>query len=130
MAEVNIFEVASKKKYRFPFKGMITVEDLWDLNLTDLDQIFKTLNSKVKESKEESLLSVKSEEDKDLMNQIEIIKHIVTVKQEEIERRKNAIARRQQKQKVMEVLASKEEESLYSMSKKELEDMLKNLEEE
>lgn len=50
--------------------------------------------------------------------------------QEEIERRKNAIARRQQKQKVMEVLASKEEESLYSMSKKELEDMLKNLEEE
>lgn len=130
MAEVNIFEVASKKKYRFPFKGMITVEDLWDLNLTDLDQIFKTLNSKVKESKEESLLSVKSEEDKDLMNQIEIIKHIVIVKQEEIERRKNAIARRQQKQKVMEVLASKEEESLYSMSKKELEDMLKNLEEE
>ena len=112
MAEVNIFEVASKKKYRFPFKGMITVEDLWDLNLTDLDQIFKTLNSKVKESKEESLLSVKSEEDKDLMNQIEIIKHIVIVKQEEIERRKNAIARRQQKQKVMEVLASKEEESL------------------
>lgn len=130
MAEVNIFEVASKKKYRFPFKGMITVEDLWDLNLTDLDQIFKTLNSKVKESKEESLLSVKSEADKDLMNQIEIIKHIVIVKQEEIERRKNAIARRQQKQKVMEVLASKEEESLYSMSKKELEDMLKNLEEE
>lgn len=130
MAEVNIFEVASKKKYRFPFKGMITVEDLWDLNLTDLDQIFKTLNSKVKESKEESLLSVKSEADKDLTNQIEIIKHIVLVKQEEIEKRKNAIARRQQKQKVMEVLASKEEESLYSMSKKELEDMLKNLEEE
>ena len=31
--ETNVFEIATRKKYRFPFKGMITVEDLWDLSL-------------------------------------------------------------------------------------------------
>ena len=33
----NIFEYAVRNKVRFPFKGMISVEDLWDLSLTNLD---------------------------------------------------------------------------------------------
>ena len=38
------FELATKEKYRFPFKGMIGVEDLWDLDVNQLDSVFKALN--------------------------------------------------------------------------------------
>ena len=50
----NIFEMATRNKYRFPYKGMISVEDLWDLNQTQLDSIYKALN------KEHTLLDVSS----------------------------------------------------------------------
>ena len=62
----RLFELAVRKKYRFPFRGQISVEDLWDLSITNLDSVFKTLNKEKKQSEEESLLSVKSEADKEL----------------------------------------------------------------
>lgn len=33
---MNLFEIASREKYRFPYKGLISVEDLWDLTLPGL----------------------------------------------------------------------------------------------
>ena len=47
MELTNIFEAATRYKYRFPFKGMISVEDLWDLKLQDLDSVFKLLKNRV-----------------------------------------------------------------------------------
>lgn len=52
---MNMFEIA--------FKGMISSEDLWDLSVENLDNVFKTLNSEMKKTKEESLLSTKSKDD-------------------------------------------------------------------
>ena len=60
MSEVNLFEVATRENYLFPFKGMINVIDLWNLSLTNLDSVFKTLNAEVKKSEEESLLNAKT----------------------------------------------------------------------
>ena len=56
----NMFEKAVKGKYRFPYKGQIAVEDLYDLPLGSLDTVFKTLNAEVKKTDEESLLQTKS----------------------------------------------------------------------
>ena len=64
MSNINIFEVAVRSKMRFPFRGLVSVEDLWDLTVEDLDTIFKTLNSQIKQVKEESLLSNRTKEDK------------------------------------------------------------------
>ena len=63
--ETNIFEVATRRKYRFPYKGNISVEDIWDLPVTALDSIFKALNVKAKQAQEESLLKSKTKEDED-----------------------------------------------------------------
>ena len=65
-----MFEFATRTKMRFPFKGMISVEDLWDLSVKELDSIFKTLNAQVKKSQEESLLATKTKEDEVLAAQI------------------------------------------------------------
>ena len=39
----NLFEVAVREQYRFHYKGVQTVEDLWQMGLQDLDSLFKIL---------------------------------------------------------------------------------------
>ena len=124
---MNIFEYAVRNKVRFPFKGMISVEDLWDLSLTNLDSIYKTLNRQIKQSEEESLLSTKTNVDTELEVQIEIIKHIVSVKLAEKEARESELARKEQKQKIMSIIAAKEDEALRNSSIDDLKNMLENL---
>lgn len=123
----KMFENATRTKMRFPFKGMISVEDLWDLSVKDLDTIFKTLNAQVKKSQEESLLVTKTEEDEVLSTQIEIVKHIVSVKLAEAEKAKQSKAVKEQKQKIMEILSAKEDEDLHNKSVDELKAMLDSL---
>ena len=45
MKNEKIFEMATRTKMRFPFKGMVSTEDLWELSVKDLDAVFKVLNS-------------------------------------------------------------------------------------
>ena len=128
MTTTNIFEYAVRNKVRFPFKGIISVEDLWDLSLTNLDSIYKTLNKQVKQSEEESLLATKTSVDTELEVQIAIIKHIVSVKLEEQETREKIAAKRAQKQKIMSIIATKEDEALHNSSVDDLKKMLDELE--
>ena len=123
----NKFEVATRSKMRFPFRGLISVEDLWDLSVTNLDSIFKELNSQLKQVQEESLLDTKTKEDKELDTKIEIIKHVVKVKLEEQEQLKNLREKKEQKQKILEILSTKQNESLQNKSEEELKAMLEEL---
>lgn len=124
----NMFEVATRTKMRFPFKGMISVEDLWDLSVQNLDKVFKTLNSQKKEAQEESLLNVKSSEDEVLDTQIEIVKYIVGVKLEEQVARVKAAENKEKKQKIMALMAKKDDEAMENMSKEDLQKLLDELE--
>lgn len=123
----KMFEYATRNKVRFPFKGLISVEDLWDLTLTNLDSIYKTLNKQVKQSEEESLLDTKTTVDKELDVQIAIVKHIVAVKLAEQEEREKASAKKAQKQKIMAIIASKQDEALQNSSVEDLQKMLDEL---
>ena len=125
MTTTNIFEAATKEKYRFPFKGMISVEDLWDLKLQDLDSVFKSLNKQKKQNDEESLLQVKTAEDQELDNKIQIVKYIVKFKQEEIEERLQAKYKKEYNQKLLELIERKQNEELAGKSIEELQAMLK-----
>lgn len=127
MNKKNMFEVAAREKIRFPYKGAISVEDLWDLNAEMLDGIFKTLNTKAKQSKEESLLNKRTVEDEVLDTQIEIVKYIVGVKLTEDEARKQAKTKREQKQKIMSIISEKQDADLQNKSVEELQAMLGTL---
>lgn len=128
MNNEEMFIKASRKKMRFPYKGQATVEDLWDLPVTELDKIYKLLNAEAKRAKEESLLESKSEEDEKLAVRIGIIKYIVEVKLEEKKAAELAKERKEQKQKIMQILASKQDEALKEKSVEELEKMLEEFE--
>lgn len=120
----HLFETASREKYRFPFKGQVSVEDLWDLSPKDLDTIFKSLNAQVKKESEESLLSPKEAVDVVLNAKIEIVKHIVAVKLSEAEKARQAKKRREEKQRIAELIADKQDEALREKSLAELQAML------
>lgn len=123
----NIFEYAVENKLRFPFKGSITVEDLFDLSVESLDLIYKSLNRERTKVNEDSLLKSKSVEDTVLSVKIEIVKYIVAKKLAQIEANKLAIEKKEKKNKILEVLARKQDESLQNMSIEDLQKMLDDI---
>lgn len=127
MTNTQLFEVAARNKFRFAFKGMISVEELWDLSVHNLDSIFKNLNSELKQIQEESLLNTKTKADKELDMKVEIVKHIVAVKIEEENTKLQAKEKKEQKQKIMEILATKQDENLQNKTPEELQAMLEQL---
>ena len=128
MTTENLFESATRSKMRFPFKGMISVEDLWDLSLTNLDSVFKALNAEVKKSEEESLLNTKSKEDEEISNKIEIVKYIVSVKLDEKKKREDAKKNAEMRQRLLEIKAKRQDAALENMSDEDLDKALAELE--
>ena len=124
--EKNLFEIATRNRYRFNYKGVMTVEDLCSLRVEDLDAIFKMLNRQKKTADEDSLLATKSAEDQDLANKIDIVRYIVSVKLAEAAERVSAAEKKAQRDKIMEIVAKKKDKALEDMG---IEDLMKKLEE-
>ena len=127
MSDINLFEVATRANYQFPFRGMINVIDLWDLSLTNLDSVFKALNAEAKKHEEESLLNEKSKEDEEISNKIRIIKYIVSVKLAEKKAREDAKKNAEMKQRLLEIKAKRQDAALENMSDEELDKALAEL---
>lgn len=124
----NLFEIATRNNYQFPFRGMINVIDLWDLPLTNLDSVFKTLNAEIKRSEEESLLNTKSTEDEEISNKIDIVKYIVSVKLAEKKAREDDKKNAEMRQRLLEIKAKREDAALENLSDEELDKALDELE--
>lgn len=129
MTNNELFINATRNNYQFPFRGMINVIDLWDLSLTNLDSVFKTLNAEVKKSEEESLLNTKSKEDEEISNKIEIVKYIVSVKLDEKKKREDAKKNAEIRQRLLEIKAKRQDAALENMSDEELDKALAELSE-
>lgn len=123
----NIFKYALQNKFRFPFKGQISTEDLFDLKLTDLDAIFKVLTQD-KDAKKESLLNATSKADTDLALKIEIVKEIFTDKKKAAEAQQKAVETKIRNQKILDIIARKEAADLEAKSIDELKAMLSDTE--
>lgn len=120
-----MFEKATRLKLRFKVaNGLISVEDLWDLNLNTLDVLARGINKELQES-EVSFIGKRSDKEDKMKLQFDVVKRVIDVKLEEREQAKELRDRVQRKQQLLNVLADKQEESLRNMSK---EDILKELE--
>lgn len=128
----TMFEMASQYKFRYPWKGMITTEDLWDLNVKQLDAVYQALSKEMNALQDgDSLLSTTSADvfnkKQDLTTKIEIVKYIFNCKQQAAELNRMAAERSAKKQRIMDILAQKQENTLQNMSEDELKKMLDEL---
>ena len=123
----NMFERATREKTRFNFRGSITVEDLWDLTLVDLDTIYGKLETELENLPKKSLLSGSSTQREDIEFKQSIIKYIVETKQKEVDEATLAKANATKKEMILNILARKKNESYENMSIEELETLVKDL---
>lgn len=125
--ETTIFERAARKKLRFTTpKGMVSVEDLWDMPLQsksgyDLDSTARAVNAKLKDAESESFVDTTTNPAKDgLQLQMDVVLRVIAVLKQE---RADAAAketRRAERARIIEVLAGKQDEKLRGMSAEQL----------
>lgn len=127
MNEKNLFEIATRSKYRFAYRGSIGVEDLWDLSMTALDSVYKNLMSQKKAEDEESLVTAKSDQSVELENKIDIVKYIFSVKKKEADDRQKKRENNAKRQKILGILAEKQDQALRDKSPEELQAMLESM---
>lgn len=128
--EINmneIFEYATRHKLRFAFKGVLSVEDLWDLNPESLDNIYTTLVREQRKHADDSLLTSKSDEDTELLVKIDIVRYIFETKESERKAREAEAERSAQKQRILGIIADKQDAELKNMSVEELQAKLNEL---
>lgn len=127
------FEKATRNKVRFETnRGNITVEDLWDLPLTSktgfsLDDIAKSFNRKLKESDEESFVTKSSSANELLKLKFELVKYVISVKLEENATAKINLENKEKKNKILSIIAQKQDEKLMGSSLEELQAMVNSL---
>jgi len=123
-----MFEKASKLKLRFTSTvGNITTEDLWDLPLPELDMIAKALRTDVSASTEDSFIEKPTPKNTTLELKFDIVKHIIEVKlanKDSAAKRADTIA---QKQKLLSILADKQDEDLKGKSAEEIQKLIEEL---
>lgn len=132
--EKNIFEIATREAYRYPsVKGEITTEQLWDLPLSakngfDLDSVAKAVNQLVKENSEESFVvrSVNNNKSK-YETMLEVVKHIIAVRMQENEAIAIRLHKKQERDRLLEILNQKEQQNLLNLSTEELRKRIEEL---
>jgi hypothetical protein len=131
---MSIFQQASRLKLRFETsKGSLSSEDLWDLPLTstvgkvNLDDIAKALHKALKDSNTESFVVKAVKADEVLQLKFDIVKTIIDIKVAENE--KNTLAReaKEKKQRILSLIAQKQDEQLAGTSLEELQKLADSL---
>lgn len=119
MSTDRMFEKAVRTKLRFSSpKGDLSVEQLWEVPLRskdtfNLDTIAKQANARVKDLGEESFVETHYNPAKTQANlAFEIVKYIITVKKSEEEAAKQRAANRDEKDKLLRILAEKKDAAL------------------
>ena len=129
----HLFLIASRQKFKFnSTKGLLSVEDLWDLPLqsqtgkASLDEIARELHNKLKEDTEISFVTPKSS-DTTVQQKFDIVKFIIDTRIAEREAAVNERARADRRAKLMEVIERKENDNLNNMNIEDLKKLLQDM---
>lgn len=130
----NIFETATRTKLRFTSaRGELTIEQLWDIPLRSRDDfnlnvIAKTASKAFKEIAEENFVDqTRTAEYTRRELALEVIKYVIDTKLGEEERAIDLAGKRQEKEKLLKILAEKQEGKLSELSEKELQKRIEAL---
>ncbi len=133
---MNIFEYATRNQLRFAsVRGELTVEHLWAVPLRSRDDfnlnvIAKTANKALADAAEQNFVETTKTTDHTRREiAMEIVKHIISTKFAEEEAAKSRAAKKQEKEKLLQILAEKQDGKLSALSEKELQKRIEALEE-
>lgn len=125
----NLFEIAAKNKYRYKTnKCLINSEDLYDLPLKttrindiSLNLVAKNLFQEIKEEEEVSFVEPTTNRKRTtLENKLEIVKHVIKVKQDAIHAKEQRLADKENDAMIDQLIADKKTKSLSELSVEEL----------
>ena len=126
-----MFKLATKLRLRFTSpKGVLTTEQLWDLTLTDLASMIKTVKKQLKGSEGDDELSfLDATKTTDTENQLrfDILKDVYLTKKADNDAARAAADKKAQKAKLAELIAEKEEGALKDKSLEDLKKMYAEL---
>lgn len=120
------YKLATQQKLRFQTsKGLLSIEQLWDLSLEDLDVLAVSLEAQHKESGKKSFLIKTSVKDKTAKLRFDVVLDILNTKVEEAQAAAEALEIKEHNKKIIALISEKQDESLKGKSIKQLEAMLK-----
>lgn len=127
-----MFDQATRLKLRFETpRGLISVEDLWDLPLTgatSLDAIAIKLHKQLRDTAvETSFVNPAEAKDKTLQLRFDIVKHILDVRIKERDEAALTREKKAKKQQLLEILARKQTSELEGKTTEELTTMINAL---
>ena len=129
-----MFEKATRIALRFPSSvGLLSVEQVWDLPLQsyngnpNLDDLARLYHNRLKDDANVSFVAAVTPQNEDDKLAFDIIKHIIKVKLDEKTSADNIRIARDKRQKLLEIIAKKEEEGLMGASIEDLRKMVEGL---
>lgn len=131
---MNFFEQATRTKLRFETsKGMISVEDLWDLPLTsaagkvNLDDIARDHYNQLKETATVSFVEKPAKANPAIALGFEVVKHIIEVRLAENAAAAQAKENKDRKERLLHIIEAKENTELTNKSLDELRSIANSL---
>lgn len=127
---MSVFEKASRQKLRFASaRGDLTVEDLWDLPLTsrngfDLNVVAQKANAEVKASGEESFVGESTPASATAVLKLEVVKSVIATKIAERDAEAARKDKRQKRDRLLELLANKEDAALQELTPDQIREQL------
>lgn len=125
---MELFAIASRSKLRFDTaQGSLGTEDLWDLplqtsrpNRASLDNIAIGLNKLLQDAGTTSFVDESPIGNNDLKTKFDIVLYVISVRKEESKAAETLRLNSEKKQRILEIIAGKEDEALAGKSIEEL----------
>ncbi len=131
----NIFEYAARNKLRFAsIRGELSVEQLWDVPLRsrdgfDLNAIAKSASKALKDVAEENFVeTAKTDAHTRYETALEVVKLVIDTKLSEETVKKDRAAKKQEKERLLSILAEKQDGALSALSAEDLQKRIAALE--
>lgn len=124
----TLFITACRKKFRFETsKGLLTTEDLFDLNLNSLDAIAVALDDKIQKLGRKSFVAKRAASTSTLNDQLEVVKFVIETKIAEDEQKKVKADKESQKAFLNTLLEKKKTEQMEGLSVEEIQKQIASL---
>lgn len=112
-----MYKQASKEQLRVQTsKGLLSVEQLWDLSVTELDKTAVALQAAYEESGKKSFLVKRSVKDKVAKLKFDVVLDILQTKVEEEAAEREKVENKAHNAKIDALIAEKEDEELKKLS--------------